>query len=160
MRDTRLLVIFFLFSFSFVFFVSFFCSFLWRWKWNFYRVFFLASDYSNFSRPKLGIFEVSLLFINVNERNDDQTGETKQIAASWVRAYSANIQTRFSPKRSSIWKNLIPRFPRNFTWGIVFFFWSQHDFGNALYNVFRQTRVFVQVSEIEFQSSPRRFSLQ
>lgn len=48
------------------------------------RVFFFSAfDDSNFSRPKLGIFEVSSLFVNVNENNDGyQIGETKQVAAS------------------------------------------------------------------------------
>lgn len=162
MRDTRLLVIFFLFSFSFVSFLSFFSvSFFDAANEIFIACFFFSAfDDSNFSRPKLGIFEVSSLFVNVNENNDGyQIGETKQVAASWVRAYSTNIQTWFSPKRSSVWENLIPRFRRNFTRRIVFF-WSQHDFGNALYDVFHETRVFVQVCEIEFQSSPWRFSLQ
>ena len=124
MRDTRLLVIFFLFSFSFVSFLSLFSvSFFDAANEIFIACFFFSAfDDSNFSRPKLGIFEVSSLFVNVNENNDGyQIGETKQVAASWVRAYSTNIQTRFSPKRSSVWENLIPRFRRNFTRRIVFF---------------------------------------
>lgn len=72
MRDTRLLVIFFLFSFSFVFLSLFSVSFFDAANKIFIACFFffLAFDDSYFSRPKLGIFEVSLLFINVNESND------------------------------------------------------------------------------------------
>lgn len=71
MRDTRLLVIFFLFSFSFVFLSPFlFLSLTLQIKFLSRVFFFLAFDDSYFSRPKLGIFEVSLLFINVNESND------------------------------------------------------------------------------------------
>lgn len=72
MRDTRLLVIFFLFSFSFVSFLSLFSvSFFDAANEIFIACFFFSAfDDSNFSRPKLGIFEVSSLFVNVNESND------------------------------------------------------------------------------------------